>query len=272
MVLEALMALGAVGVAMLAPGAAQGTTEVDLSRAAGTLSLVNSRAGAAIFQAANMRPGQQASGSVRVTNAGTLGATLTVAPSGAPAAADAPSRLLAARLQLAVLDVTDSVRPVTVYSGALAALGTVRLGALAAGAARDFLFVASLPGGTPASDNLVQGASVTAGFAWTATASTPPAPTPTPTPPAPTVTPTPTPTPTPITGTCPPRRVKIRIRAGGRRILRVSVKVGHRHARHVKPRARIKLKVKGARAVKVKVTATLAGGTRLVVKKRVKGC
>jgi spore coat-associated protein N len=277
MLLEGALALVAVVVVLLAPGEAHGTAQVELSRAAGTLSLTNSRSGAAIFQAANMRPGRQVSGSVRVTNAGTLDAALRLAPNMARAA-DAPSAVLAARLQLVVSDVTDAGRPTTVYAGPLSAMGQLAVGALAAGRGRDFLFVASLPAGTPAADNLLQGATLAAGFTWTATAAAPapPTPTATPQPPGPTPTPTPAPTvvptPTPAPAACAPRRVKIRIRAHGRRILEVMVKVGHKHAKRVRPRARITVKVKGARPATVKVTATLSGGKRVVVKKRVPGC
>jgi hypothetical protein len=270
---EAALALVAVAVVLLAPGEAHGTAEVELSRAAGTLSLANSRAGAAIFQADNMRPGQQASGSVRVTNTGTLGAALRLAP-----ALSDPSGLLAARLRLVVSDVTDADRPATLYAGPLSAMGTVAVGALAAGQGRDFLFVASLPAGTPASDNPLQGSALAASFTWTATAAAPAEPTATPQPPsptptpAPTVVPTPAPTPTPPPATCAPRKVKIKIRAHGRRILKVTVKVGHKRARKVKPRAKFKVTVKGAAPAKVKVTATLSGGKRLVIRKRVPGC
>jgi spore coat-associated protein N len=272
--LEGALALVAVAVVLLAPGEAHGTAEVELSRAAGTLSLANSRSGAAIFQAADMRPGQEARGSVRVTNMGTLGATLRLAGASAQPA-DAASRLLAARLQLVVFDVTDVSRPATVYTGPLASMGTLALGALAAGRGRDFVFVASVPAGVPAADNLLQGASLAAGFTWTATAAAPaPTPTATPQPPGPTPTPAPTgvPTPTPPPSACATRRVKIRIRARGRRILKVVVKVGHKHAKRVRPRARFKVKVKGTKRTRIKVTATLSGGRSLVISKRVRAC
>jgi hypothetical protein len=277
--LEGAGALVVVAVLLLTPaGGQRGTARVDLSRAAGTLSLSNSREGAAVLQAPNLRPGDQASGSVRVTNTGTLGATLTLAASVATPA-DQPSLLLAARLQLTVLDVTDPARPAIVYSGPLATMPATSLGALGAGTGRDFRFVASLPAGTAQSDNPLQGATIAVGFAWTAAAASPggtvtPAPTPAATPtPTPTPTATPTVTPPPVTsGTCAPRRVRIRIRAHGHRIRRVTVKVGRAHAKRVRPRTRITVTVKGSHAATVRVTATLDDGRRVVVRRRVRGC
>ena len=107
--LESGGALATVAVLLRAPtGGERATGRVELSRAAGTLSLANSREGAAIFQADGMRPGQQATGWVRVTNTGTLAATLAPAP-GRLSAADAPSQALAGRLELTVLDVIRRV-------------------------------------------------------------------------------------------------------------------------------------------------------------------
>ena len=270
--LEGGLALVAMAVVLVVPGDAHGTATAELSQAAGTLSLGNSRAGAAIFQAANLRPGQQARGSVRVTNTGTLGATLSVARD-APRATGAAGALLVSRLQLTIYDVTDAARTSVVYAGPLGTMSTVRLGALAAGRARDFIFVAALPAGV--GDNLLQGTTMAAGFTWTATASAPPVVTPTPTPAPPVPTPTPAPTvtpPPPPASSCKPRKVRIRIPAHGRKILTVTVKIGHGHAKRVKPKARFKVTVKGAKPRKVRVVATLAGGTRVTVKKRVRGC
>jgi spore coat-associated protein N len=264
--LEAAGALVTVAVLLMGPaGGPTGTARIDLSRAAGTLSLANSREGTAIFQAANMRPAEQASGSVRVTNTGTLPATLTLAPT-VNAGAGTASQLLAARLQLAVSDVTVAGRPVAVYAGPLAAMPAVSLGALRAGSARDFLFVSWLP---VAADNALQGATLAAAFSWTAVAASPAVP---PTP-APTVTPAPTPPPAGGPGTtCKTRKVRIRIRRWhGHRARRVMVKVGHRHAYRAKVRhGRIKVKVRGR--VKIKVTIKYAGGHRKVIRRRVRGC
>src|SRR5436190_2241139 len=79
----------------------------------------------------------------------------------------------AARLLLVVSDVTNAAAPVPVYSGPLAAMPATGLGSLDAGGGRDFLFVATLPAGTPQADNPLQGATASAGFTWTATAAEP---------------------------------------------------------------------------------------------------
>lgn len=288
LLLEGAGAIVVVAVLLMAPGGGpSGTARVELTRAAGTLSLANSKDGAAIFAAANMRPGQQAGGSVTVTNKGTLPAALTLSP-GARSAAGAADRLLESRLKLVVFDVTDVGRPVTMYAGPLASMPATALGDLAAGRSRDFRFVASLPSAGANADNAVQGASLAASFRWTAAAGVDPLVTPTPTPmrtPAPTATPhTPTPLPTAVTtvvpastpqspaaGRCKARKVKIRIRSHGRRIVRVAVKVGHEHAHRVKPRRKITVKVKSARKARVKVTVKLAGGRHMTIRRRARG-
>jgi spore coat-associated protein N len=273
--LEGAGAFVTLAVVLMAPGdGPTGTARVELSRAAGTLSLTNSREGMAIFRGANMRPGQQAGGSVRVTNTGTLPAQLTLAPSVA-AGGSAASGLLAARLRLVVSDVTDGAHPTTVYAGPLGTMRATSLGALAAGRGRAFLFVSSLPDGG-AGDNAVQGATLTAGFSWTANADAPAVatPTPTPEPPVPTPAPTvaPTPTPAPPAGTCAPRKLRIRIKTHGRKIMRITVRVGHKRPHKVKPRRTITVKVKGALPAKVKVLVKLSGGRHAVIRRRVPGC
>ena len=298
LLLEGSGAIVVLAILLMGPGGGpEGTARVELTRAAGTLSLANSRDGAAIFEASNMRPGQQASGSVTVSNTGTLPAVLTLAP-GARSAAGAADRLLEGRLRLVVFDVTDINRPVTLYAGPLAAMTATALGALAAGSSRDFLFVASLASEGAVADNQVQGATLAAGFTWTAVAGATPTPvptvTPTPTPvkPAPTVAPTPVPTvaptpvptvaPTPVptvaptpdppvVGQCKPRKVKIRIRTHGRRILRVMVKVGAKRAHKIKRRSRITVKVNSAKTVRIKVSVKLSGGGHVTIRRKARG-
>lgn len=297
LLLEGLGAIAVAAVVLIGPaGGPEGTARVELTRAAGTLSLANSKDGAAIFQAANMRPGQEASGSVTVSNTGTLPAALTLAP-GARTTAGTADRVLEGRLKLVVFDVTDIGRPVTVYAGPLDAMPATALGALGAGSSRDFLFVASLPTAGAAADNAVQGATLGAAFTWTAVPGAAPTPTPTPTPtatptrtpsptptstpaptpkptvvatptptPVPTVAPTPTPEPT-VIGQCKARKVKIRIRTQGHRILRVTVKVGARRAHKVKPRSKVTVKVTGAAKVRIKVAVKLAGGKHLTIRR-----
>ena len=189
--LNAVLALLALGLAFAPPG--EGAPKLRLAGASGALSLSNSREGAAIFQAASMRPGEEASGSVTITNTGTVNAALSLAPE---AAADTPGTgggKLSDRLELHVVDVTTASAPVTVYAGTIERMAPTNVGALAPGAHRTYRFVASLRRGGSA-DNAVQGAALTTGFRWSATGIVSPTPTPTPTP---TATPSPVATPAP---------------------------------------------------------------------------
>ena len=104
---------------------------------------------------------------------------------------------LSSRLTFMLVDVTDGTRPVTVYSGPVAGIGTLPLGTVEPGAEHVFVLVASLDRGGSA-DNAIQGATYSTGFQWTLSASSAES---TPTPdPAATATPAPAvPTPVPST-------------------------------------------------------------------------
>jgi hypothetical protein len=180
---NALLAILALGIAFAEPGETDGP-ELRLAAAAGSLSLSNSREGAAIFQAVGMRPGWESRGSVQIVNTGTVSGALRLAPSAPQEAPGHGGGWLRNRLELVVLDVTDAQAPVTVYAGRLHQMGTVEAGAVHAGQTRRYLFVAELrPSGN--ADNAYQGARLTTDFTWTASGSEAPAPAATPqTPPA----------------------------------------------------------------------------------------
>ena len=115
--LNALLGLLALGLAFAPPG--EGAPQLQLASASGALSLSNSKEGAAIFRAVAMRPGEEASGSVTITNTGTVTGALTLAPA---APADTPGQgggTLSDKLELLVIDVTTVSVPVTVYAGTL---------------------------------------------------------------------------------------------------------------------------------------------------------
>ncbi len=192
--LNALLGLLALGLAFASPG--EGAPRMELASASGSLTLSNSKEGAAIFHADAMRPGAEASGSVKITNTGSVTGALVLTPE---APADVPGHgggKLSSQLELLVIDVTVPGAPVTVYAGTLKRMGPTDVGALLPGQHRDYLFVASLRPSGP-SDNAFQGAAMTTGFTWSATgaAAPPPSPTPTATPsPTPAATPSPAPT------------------------------------------------------------------------------
>jgi hypothetical protein len=181
LLLNAALALVALGLAFAPPG--EGAPKLRLASASGALTLSNSNEGAAIFHAASMRPGEEASGSLTITNTGTVNAALSLAPE---VPADSPGTgggKLSDRLELLVIDVTTATAPITVYAGTLEQMDATNVGSLVPGGRRTYLFVASLrPNGN--ADNAFQGAALTTGFRWSATgvASATPAPTATPSP------------------------------------------------------------------------------------------
>jgi len=183
---NALLAIGVLGIAVAERSASE-VPQLELTGGDGSLTLLNSKEGAAIFNAGAMRPGQPSSGTVSLTNTGSVAGALRVARTAGAADVPGPGGgRLSDRLELRVVDVT-AAQPATVYSGRLDAMPPVALGTLAPGARRSFRFESTLPA-AGAADNAYQGAQLAAGFTWTAVGSEPPDPdpTPTPTPPDPT--------------------------------------------------------------------------------------
>jgi hypothetical protein len=193
LVLNALLGLLALGLAFAPAGEAD--PQMRLAAANGSLTLVNSKEGTAIFRAAAMRPGEQASGSVTITNTGTVNAALTLQPEAASDVPGAGGGNLSGTLELEVVDVTLPAAPVTVYEGSLKQMGPTNVGSLAPGTSRTYRFAATLKP-TGAADNAFQGAALTTGFRWNATSIDSA---------TPELTPTPSPTATPLpTSTAPP--------------------------------------------------------------------
>lgn len=273
------IALAAVAIALVFAAPGEGAAKLRLASAGGSLSLSNSKEGQAVFRAAAMRPGDEASGTVTIGNTGSVAGALNVAPAGLLDTPGAGGGRLSDRLQLLVIDVTDVQRPVTVYTGALRAMGAVGLGSLAPGARRSYLFVAKMAPG--AGDNAFQGATLSAAFEWNAVGASPvstPTPTPTPTP---TATPvrTPAPVATPPAGPAMPAGPlgpDLSGEALGARIfqlpstkrclsrrsfkIRVHLPKGTRFKKlTIKVNGRTKLKRKGLKARKVKARINLRG-------------
>jgi len=167
------VALTAAAVSVVSIAAAGGTyanftaTPVTISSnafAAGTLEMSRSGSGA-IFSAANMVVDQEATGSVTITNSGSLAGDYTLAGS---ASGD-----LAPSLDLVVYKDSDGVAGAKIYDGSLDGLSSVSLGTFAAGGgAHTFYFHVVLPTtGSDAGDNALQGKSAGASFTWSATQS-----------------------------------------------------------------------------------------------------
>jgi spore coat-associated protein N len=141
----------------------------------GSLSQTNSKSNAAILTASGMKPGGTATGSVTITNTGSLPGTFSLAKSSLTnPVLGTGSEKLSDQLDLLVKDGST-----TVYSGKLGAMGTIALdgdtvtagtqqfGAAASStAAHTYDFTVTLPSTTA---NAYQGTSTSVQYDWTAT-------------------------------------------------------------------------------------------------------
>jgi hypothetical protein len=149
------------GVTATSPAGAPRVTAVDATRPL----IANDSEGVAVLSAGDLAPGEIRAGEVTIGNAGGSAGefTLTSGAAGSP--------LLAEVLHIRVLDVTGA-EPKTLFSGALAALGRVRLGRFSPGTRRRYRFELAFPTGRSAElDDPLQGASTAVTFTWGAVAS-----------------------------------------------------------------------------------------------------
>jgi spore coat-associated protein N len=177
--------LAALAVALAAVGVAVGSGADFTSQSAnpsnvfsaGTLTMTNSAANAAVFSPSNMKPGApDQTGSVDIKNTGSLPGTFSlgrdsVAVTDAGTAEDAGS--MDGKIDLTVTDcglfsgatppscATGSV----VYQGTLADMPSKTLGTFGSGDQHRYQFAAHLDG---SADNTYQGDSVSARFVWDA--------------------------------------------------------------------------------------------------------
>ena len=79
-----------------------------------------------------MRPGEEASGSVTITNTGTVTGALTLAPTAPADTPGAGGGTLSSRLELLVIDVSTVAVPVTVYAGTIGQMAATDVGRAAA--------------------------------------------------------------------------------------------------------------------------------------------
>jgi hypothetical protein len=202
LVVTALIALGALGLAVASPG--NPSTRVAFT-ASGALALTSSRDGETLFAADQMRPGQAVSGTLRISNTGETGAILSLRTSGVQEQAGIGGGRLSGRLALIVSDVSGAGAPVQLWAGRPADLAEARLAILAKGESRDLVVTAALA--AAGATNAYQGASVSFGLTWgvrplsDGLVATTPTPTVTP---VPTRTPTPVRTPAPVSTPAPP--------------------------------------------------------------------
>ena len=148
-----------------------------ISQASGTFAITNSLDGQAIFQAHGLAPGRSVTGTVQLSNPGTLAGDLGLRQLDVADQPGANGGLLSNAVHLDVKDITGG-NLVPVFAGQLASLQNSALGKIAPGEARTYRFTASLPdGGPPPSptggDNAYAGSAMSVRYAWEATAPDP---------------------------------------------------------------------------------------------------
>ena len=166
--LATLLAAGAVAVGSGATFTS--TTGNTISAVtAGTLEQTNSKAGQAIFNLGNMKPGDTVNGTLTLTNSGSLPASFTLTESDSVNGFSNKAAPNAAVNNLS-LTITNTTKNTTVYSGNFGDLvdGTpVALGTTpwAAGEANTYRFTVSLSQDAP---NVDQGKTASAVYTWDA--------------------------------------------------------------------------------------------------------
>jgi spore coat-associated protein N len=154
--LATLVAAGAIAVGSGATFTSTSANTIS-SVTSGTLTQSNSKDNAAIFTLADARPGDVANGKLTITNTGSLPAKFSLTET------SSTNGFTGENLQLVITNTTTGS---VVYTGPFGGLadGTANdLGIVAAGAANNYTFSATLAQSTPNGD---QGKKATAAFAW----------------------------------------------------------------------------------------------------------
>jgi spore coat-associated protein N len=165
------------GCAAAAGSGVRAEPRVAISMVSGELHLTNSRDGQAIFQAQGLSPGESVTGTVQLSNTGSLTGDLGFQQLDVQDQPGTNGGHLSDAVHLDIDDVTGgSVVPV--FAGQLSGFQNRSLGTIAPGEARTYRFTASLPdGGVPPSptggDNAYAGSGMTVRYSWTATAPDP---------------------------------------------------------------------------------------------------
>jgi hypothetical protein len=133
-----------------------------------TLTLSNSREGAAVLSLGGVRPGDSLTDTVTLGNTGTIPGDITLSTSNLLDTPGSGGGELSGELDLLIRDITSPGSPATVYDGKIAALTPVSLGALAAGDSRTYEFTVSFPDAGPGAENAYQGSAMSVQFDWAA--------------------------------------------------------------------------------------------------------
>jgi hypothetical protein len=167
-ILATVAAVGTVSVAAVggtyANFSATPTTISNNAFTSGSLTMSRSGSGA-MFSLAAAKIGDEATGSVTITNTGNLAGVYTLD------GATTGSAALAGQLNMKIYKDNDGQAASKIYDGALSAFSSTSLGTFtASGGAHTYYFHVSLPTtGTDAGDNAFQGLSASASFTWSAT-------------------------------------------------------------------------------------------------------
>jgi spore coat-associated protein N len=154
--LATLLVAGAIAVGSGASFTSQSANPANVY-ASGTLTQSNSKAGAAIFNLSNLKPGDTLNGSVTLTNTGSLPATFTLSE------LDAVNGFVDDdNLQLTI---TNAGSGAEVFSGTFGTVGSKVLGTFAKNEARTYKFSVQL---AATAGNAEQGKSATALYQWDA--------------------------------------------------------------------------------------------------------
>lgn len=143
--------------------------------ASGSMSVWNSKDGAAIFNLSNIAPGVTDQGEVTIGNTGDSPGSLTVSSLDLSDSPGMYGGSLSQELDLRIVDMTSGAGA-AVYAGPLASMPEKPLGVLLAGESRTYRFLVRMNnGGSPATqytgDNVYQRATTTLGYRWTLTQS-----------------------------------------------------------------------------------------------------
>jgi Big-like domain-containing protein len=158
----------AICLAVLSSSSQPSRAELELTSGPGSLTLSNDKAGAAILDIGEMRPGESVTDTVTLGNTGTVPGDLSLSTSNLLDTPGAGGGALSGELDLRIRDVTNGGAPVTVYTGKIAALTPVSLGTLAAGDSRVYEFHVSFPDSGAGAENAYQGSGLSVEFDWTA--------------------------------------------------------------------------------------------------------
>lgn len=156
-ILAPLATLAVAGALVIGSGADfTSTSNNSVSVAAsGSLSQANSRDGKAVFNVSNLKPGDTVTGSVTITNTGTM-------PQNFSATETATSTFSPGSLSMTVTEVKGTTRT-PVYSGNFGGFATKQLGVFTTGEARTYEYVVTF---AQSAGNQEQNKSASAAYQW----------------------------------------------------------------------------------------------------------